>query len=100
MSQIEQILTRCCSRKESQDELNKISMHSEGAYEGIMSGLGSVGNVIFWACDNENYDDKAAREDLRNIGEMLMYLPGIAAALKFNAGEADAVLREVRNKKA
>lgn len=100
MSQIEQILTRCCSRDEPQEKLHRISMHSEGAYEGIMSGLGSVGNVIFWACDNENYDDKAAREDLRNIGEMLMYLPGIAAALKFNAGEADAVLREVRNKKA
>ncbi|CAM7250049.1 MULTISPECIES: hypothetical protein [Enterobacter] len=99
MSQIEQILTRSCSRNESPDELNKISSNSHDAFDGIMSGLSSMGNVIFWACDNADYDDKSAREDLRNIGEMLMYLPGIAAALKFNAGEADSVLREVRRKK-
>lgn len=49
MSNIEQLLTRCDLGKEDDESLTAIRMHSEGAYEGIMSGLGSVGNIVFWA---------------------------------------------------
>ncbi|MGN5575890.1 hypothetical protein [Enterobacter sp. Lyrl_3] len=98
MSRIEQLLSRCDLGKEDDESLTAIRMHSEGAYEGIMSGLGSVGNIVFWACDNKNYTDDMAREDLHNLGEMLMYLPGIAQALKFNADEADFNISERRLK--
>lgn len=98
MSNIEQLLTRCDLHKEDDDALVAIRMHSESAYEGIMSGLGSVGNIVFWACDNKNYTDEMAREDLCNLGEMLMHLPGIATALKFNADEADFNIIERRQK--
>lgn len=47
MSSIEQLLTRCDMGKEDDEALTEIRIHSEGAYEGIMSGLGSVGNIVF-----------------------------------------------------
>ncbi|EAB3174013.1 hypothetical protein EG393_03935 [Salmonella enterica] len=96
MSNIEQILSRCDLRKEDDESLASIRMHSEGAYEGIMSGLGAIDNAVFWACDNKNYTDDMARDDLYRLGEMLMYLPGIASALKFNADEADFNISEHR----
>ncbi|EGA5001638.1 hypothetical protein H5V80_004987 [Salmonella enterica] len=98
MSSIEQLLTRCDMGKEDDEALTEIRIHSEGAYEGIMSGLGSVGNIVFWACGNKDYADEMAREDLCNLGEMLMYLPGIASALKFNADEADFSINERKRK--
>lgn len=98
MSNIEQLLSRCDFGKENDETLTDIRMHSEGAYEGIMSGLGTVGNIAFWACDNKNYTDEMAREDLRNLGEMLMFLPGIASALKFNADEADFNINDRRQR--
>lgn len=73
MSNIEQLLTRCDLDKEDDETLTRIRMHSEGAYEGIMSGLGSVGNILFWACDNKEYTGEMAKEDLRNLGEMMMF---------------------------
>ncbi|SUG74662.1 Uncharacterised protein [Salmonella enterica subsp. enterica] len=42
MSNIEQILSRCDLQKEDDESLASIRMHSEGAYEGIMSGLGPL----------------------------------------------------------
>lgn len=98
MSNIEQLLSRCDLHKESDETLVNVRMHSEGAYEGIMSGLGSVGNIVFWACGNKDYTDDMAREDLCNLGEMLMHLPGIASALKFNADEADFNINERKHK--
>ncbi|EAQ2086552.1 hypothetical protein E2Y19_24950 [Salmonella enterica] len=98
MSSIEQLLTRCDMGKEDDEALTEIRIHSKGAYEGIMSGLGSVGNIVFWACGNKDYTDEMAREDLCNLGEMLMYLPGIASALKFNADEADFSINERKRK--
>ncbi|EBA3863892.1 hypothetical protein B1R47_00865 [Salmonella enterica subsp. enterica serovar Weltevreden] len=42
MNNIEQILSRCDLQKEDDESLASIRMHSEGAYEGIMSGLGAI----------------------------------------------------------
>lgn len=98
MSDIQQLLSRCDLNKEDDETLAELRMHSEAAFEGIISGLSSIGNITFWACDNEEYSDDMARKDLRNIGEMLMYLPGIAAALNFNAIEADFNINERKRK--
>lgn len=98
MSKIEQLLSRCDLSKEDDETLTEIRMHSEAAYEGIISGLGTVGNIAYWACNNNDYTGDMAREDLCNLGEMLMYLPGIAQALKFNADEADFNIGERRRK--
>jgi hypothetical protein len=98
MSSIELVLTRSDFHNEDNETLTEVRMHSEAAYDGIMSGLGSVGNIIYWACNNENYSDAMAREDLKNVGEMMMYLPGIASALRANADDADFNLKERRRK--
>jgi len=55
--------------------------------------------LAFWACDSENYSESDAREDLRSLGEMLMHLPGIAAALKTNAETANFNIGEREQKK-
>ncbi|WP_439291747.1 MULTISPECIES: hypothetical protein [Rahnella] len=99
MSHIENILIRADIHSEETDSLKNIRMHSEAAYEGLISGLGAIGNIAFWACDNKNYSDDMARSDLCALGEMLMYVPGITAALKFNAEEADFNIKEREQKK-
>ena len=98
MSHIENILTRNDMHKEETASLKNIRIHSEAAYEGLISGLGAIGNIAFWACDNKNYSDDMARSDLHALGEMLMYVPGITAALKFNAEEADFNIKEREQK--
>ncbi|MBH1930897.1 hypothetical protein [Serratia rubidaea] len=99
MSYIEQVLSRPDMGREDTESLKFIRMHSECAYDGLLSGLGAIGNITFWACDNENYSDEMARADLYAISEMLMHIPGITAALKFNADEADFLIREREQKK-
>lgn len=99
MSYIEQILSRTDISNEDTERLKFIRMHPEGAYEGLLSGLGAIGNIAFWACDNKEYTDNMARTDLHALGEMLMYIPGITAALKFNADEADFSIKEREQKK-
>jgi galactokinase/mevalonate kinase-like predicted kinase len=99
VSYIEQILSRTDISNEDTEQLKFIRMHSEGAYAGLLSGLGAIGNITFWACDNKEYTDEMARADLCSLGEMLMYIPGITAALKFNADEADFAINDRERKK-
>ncbi|HEJ7901066.1 TPA: hypothetical protein SMI06_000453 [Serratia marcescens] len=99
MSHIEQVLTQATMQEQDTDALFYIRQHSDAAYEGIISGLGAIGNLAFWACDSENYSGSDAREDLRSLGEMLMHLPGIAAALKTNAETANFNIAEREQKK-
>lgn len=94
MSHIENVLSRANLNKENIESLKYIRQHSEAAYDGLLSGLGAMGNALFWACDNENYTESEAKEDLRGIGEMMMHIPGIIAALKFNADEADFNIKD------
>lgn len=94
MSHIENVLSRTDLDKKNIESLKYIRQHSEAAYDGLISGLGAMGNALFWACDNENYTEAEAKEDLRGIGEMMIYIPGVIAALKFNADEADFNIKE------
>ncbi|PNM25780.1 hypothetical protein A6J66_017310 [Yersinia enterocolitica] len=68
--------------------LNEVRNQSEAAFDGIMSGIQSMGSMAFWATGGENYSDDLAAKDLRSLGEALMYLPRIAAALNDNAQNA------------
>ncbi len=99
MSHIQNILSCATMQNEDTEQLKFIRMHSEGAYEGLLTGLGAIGNIALWACDNKEYTDEMARSDLHALSEMLMYVPGITAALKFNADEADFNIKEREQKK-
>ncbi|CDH26005.1 hypothetical protein [Xenorhabdus bovienii] len=65
----------------STEEIKDLRMNSKGALSGVMAAMSAMGELAFWSADNENYSDKQAKDDLRRIGEALMYLPRIAEAL-------------------
>ncbi|WP_339378788.1 hypothetical protein [Xenorhabdus griffiniae] len=71
------------------EELKDLRKHSDGAHSAVMAAMSAMGELAFWSADNENYDNRQAREDLRRIGEALMYLPRIAEALNDTAQHAD-----------
>ncbi|KER03327.1 hypothetical protein LGZ99_06010 [Photorhabdus temperata] len=88
MSDIYNHLVRTSFNDMSTEELKDLRMNSEAAFSGVMAALSSIGELGFWAGDNESYADCQAREDLRRIGEALMYLPRIAEALNDTAQHA------------
>ncbi|OTA14272.1 hypothetical protein Xvie_03843 [Xenorhabdus vietnamensis] len=63
------------------EELKDLRMNADGAHSAVMAAMSAMGELAFWSADNENYDNRQAREDLRRIGEALMHLPRIAEAL-------------------
>lgn len=83
----------------SVEELNAIDNHASDALDGILTGLQSVGNLMFWAADSENYGGEMAVEDVRNIGEMLMGIMPVARALRDNADSANSQLRSMEASK-
>lgn len=72
----------------SKEELTAIDNDMSDGLDNILRGLESVGNLMFWASDGENYSENLAAEDLRNIGGMLSSLMPICRALNDNAGNA------------
>ncbi|PHM73510.1 hypothetical protein [Xenorhabdus kozodoii] len=81
MSDIYNHLVRNNFSAMSIEELKDLRKNSEGALSGVMAAMSVMGELAFWSTDNENYADCQARDDLRRIGEALMYLPRIAEAL-------------------
>lgn len=73
-------------------ELRKLRNISNDAYDGILGGLKSIGELGFWACANEGYTPNLAKEDLERVSRLLMHLPRIAEALSFNAENAQFVI--------
>ena len=88
MTDIYNHLARCDFSQMDSKTLNEVRNQSEAAFDGVMSGIQSMGSMAFWAKDSENYSDDLAAKDLRSLGEALMYLPRIAAALNDNAQNA------------
>lgn len=78
-------LTRTGFPGASKKELNDIDNHMTDALDDILMGLESVGKLMFWASDSENYTENLAAEDLRYIGGMLSSLMPICRALNDNA---------------
>ncbi|MCP9270027.1 hypothetical protein M5U04_18560 [Xenorhabdus sp. XENO-1] len=85
MSDIYNHLVRTDFRTMDTEELKDLRMNSESAHSGVMAAMSAMGELAFWSADNENYANCQAREDLRRIGEALMYLPRIAEALNDTA---------------
>jgi len=72
----------------SKKELNDIDNHMNDALDDILMGLESVGKLMFWVSDSENYTENLAAEDLRNIGGMLSSLMPICRVLNDSASNA------------
>lgn len=83
----------------SAKELNDIDSRMSDALSNILTGMESVGNLMFWACDSENYTENLAAEDMRNIGGMLSSLMPICRALSDSAGNISCQLRHMEGDK-
>lgn len=71
------------------ETLKEVRLHSEVAFNGVMSGMAAMGSLAFWASTSEEYDSELAAQDLRNLGEMMAQLPRMAVALNENVNNAD-----------
>ncbi|WP_312740831.1 hypothetical protein [Cedecea neteri] len=76
------------------ETLKEISRDCDAAVSGILSGIRAMGNLAFWASTSDDYDETQAMNDLRDLGESLIYLPRIVCALNENAQNAECELRE------
>ncbi|HCI5779679.1 TPA: ubiquinol-cytochrome C reductase [Klebsiella quasipneumoniae subsp. quasipneumoniae] len=99
MSDIYNAIVKASFPEATLDELKAMSSHAGEALDGILTGLQSLGNLMFWATDGENYGGDMAINDMRNIGEMLMNLMPVARALSDNAANADMQLNRMEGEK-
>ncbi|MCT4713225.1 hypothetical protein MUA04_23935 [Enterobacteriaceae bacterium H11S18] len=94
MTDIYHHISQPCLRESSTETLKEMSRDCDAAVSGLLAGMRAMGSMAFWACDSENYSPSLAAEDLRDLGESLMYLPRIVQALSENANNADFELRQ------
>ncbi|EAQ7239247.1 ubiquinol-cytochrome C reductase [Salmonella enterica] len=91
-------LVRAGFSGKTKEELNAIDNHVSDALDDILMGMESVGKLMFWASDSENYTENLAAEDLRNIGGMLSSLMPICRALRDTADNASVAAQLKRSK--
>lgn len=94
MTDIYHHISQPCLSDTDTTTLKEISRDCDAAVSGLLAGMRAMGSMAFWACDSENYSPNLATEDLRDLGESLMYLPRIIQALSENANNVDYELRQ------
>jgi hypothetical protein len=52
--------------------------HFEELQQSILYGIGAIGNLMFWASENESYSEKNFKSDMRDIGYLLAQLRDVA----------------------
>ncbi|ENY9358964.1 hypothetical protein ACF5F0_001815 [Salmonella enterica] len=70
-------------------DLRLLAAVGDEARNDYLRGLGAIGNIIFWACENENYTDQ--RSDMRALGAFLKHTTDMALAADFFAGYAETL---------
>ncbi|MFV5942765.1 hypothetical protein [Klebsiella pneumoniae] len=73
----------------SPGDLRMLAATGDEAHTAYLRGLGAIGNIIFWACENENYTDQ--RSDMRALGAFLKHTTDMALAADFFAGYVEAL---------
>ncbi|CNH98861.1 hypothetical protein RSG63_004214 [Yersinia enterocolitica] len=58
-------------KKLPEDEKKSISGSALATRECFVDGFKAIGNLMFWACDNEKYPDSDIRGDMAIIGLLL-----------------------------
>lgn len=91
-------LVRADFSGKTKEELNAIDNHASDALDDILMGMESVGKLMFWASDSDNYTENLAADDLRHIGGMLSSLMPICRALRDTADNANSVAQLMRSK--
>ena len=52
--------------------------HFEELQQSILCGFGAIGNLMFWACESEDYTEQNLKNDMRDIGYLLKQLKDVA----------------------
>lgn len=68
----------------SPGDLRMLAATGDEAHTVYLRGLGAIGNLIFWACENENYSDH--QTDLQALGLFLKHTADMARAVDFMTG--------------
>lgn len=74
-------------------DLRLLAAVGDEARNDYLRGLGAIGNIIFWACENENYTDQ--QSDMRALGAFLKHTTDMALAADFFAGYVEALADDV-----
>ena len=69
------------------DDLRLLAAVGDEARNDYLRGVGAIGNLIFWACENESYTDH--KVDLPALGAFLKHTADMARAVDFYSDHAD-----------
>lgn len=58
--------------------LLQASGHLEELQQSVQWGIGAIGNLMYWACESEDYPEQSLKNDMRDIGYLLAQLKDIA----------------------
>lgn len=72
-------------------EIQKAMNIMESTADSILSGISSLGNIMFWVSANDDYSD--FREDSANIGLMIKQITLIARTLTEQVNDLDCKAR-------
>lgn len=70
-------------------DLRLLAAVGDEARNDYLRGLSAIGNIIFWACENENYTDH--KNDLPALSAFLKHTADMARAADFMAGHLEAM---------
>ena len=60
------------------EHLSRVESHFEELQQSILGGIGAIGNLMFWACENEDYTEQSLKNDMRDIGYLFIQLRDLA----------------------
>lgn len=96
MSDIYHAITSINIQEATDVQLSSISRNGCSASDALYSGISAIGELAFWASENDSFCESDMRAALSNIGLFLREAPRMAEALSFVGHEADCE-RDRRN---
>lgn len=58
-------------KSRSKADRKNILISAASTRECLVDGFKAIGNLMFWACDNETYPEDEMRADMANVGLLL-----------------------------
>ncbi|HBY1761207.1 TPA: ubiquinol-cytochrome C reductase [Klebsiella pneumoniae] len=88
MSLYNDLVRREFGKGATADELESIQNRADESVSDLMLGISAIGNLMFWATDNDNHTEETAKGDMRKIGAMLCTVGEVVLALNDTAANA------------
>jgi hypothetical protein len=90
MSDIYHAITSINIQEATDAQLLSISRNGCSASNALHSGISAIGELSFWASENDSFCESDMRAALSNIGLFLREAPRMAEALSFVSAEAES----------